>query len=345
MKASVAREIAHAWVHEDGGRLPGFWAAHLSGSLARLPDEGVLPDFSDIDLYCVMEEGAEFPQQKLSYCGALLETVARPLSDYASAETVLSNPYLASTFTVDCVLTDPSGLLAPLHPVVKREYRQKRWLEARYAVVKEDVEGFYGWLDNPASLNEAVSKLGFTVRKLDALLAVAHLQVPTVRKSLANATHLLHSHGRDDLGDELLRVLGCHEWTKEQVRAGLKECAIVFDRASEVMQRPAVMEFNLIPAARPYLVEGTEEMIEEGQHREAVLWMMMVLWAANLCLQKDAPPEERPRWQERADRFYASLGLSSMEAYRQRVKEAYPLMERIVSYTDEAVMSYSEEPG
>jgi hypothetical protein len=343
MKASVAKAIAKAWVHEVGIHRAGFRAVHLSGSLTRLPEDAEFPDFSDIDLYCVMEPGAEFPQRKLEYRGAMLETVSKPLEDYASPETVLADPFLAPVFTTDCILSDPENLLAPLLPVVRAEYIKKRWLVARYEGVRDGVKGLAASIKPATTLDGAFATVGFTLRRLGILLAVAHLQVPTVRRSLANATRLLQSHGKDDLSDEMLRVLGCQEFTEAQARSCLQECVALFDRAVEVLQPPAVMEFNLVPVARPYLVEGAEEMIHDGQHREAMLWAMIVLWAANLCLQKDAPPDERPHWQERAERCYAHFGLVSMDAAHQREREAQLLIEQVVSYTDGVVSAYSED--
>lgn len=345
MKASAAREIAQAWVREVGVRLPGFRAAHLSGSLARMHEEDEHPDYSDIDIYCVMEAGAEFPQRKFDYHGALVETVARPLSDYASPESVLSNPYLAPAFLADGALYDSEGSLSGIYPAVREHYAEKQWLEARYNTVRAEVEGIAGSLERATSLDEGFLAVGVTVRKVGLLLAVAHLQAPTVRKSLAESTRLLRSRGRDDLADKMLRVLGCLEITEEQARRCLRECAAAFDRAAEVLVRPAPMDFNLVPAARPYLVGGTEEMIAAGQHREAMVWVMMVLWASNACLQKDAPPEERPRWQERTNRCYALLGLASMGDYSRRASEAKALIRQVISYTDGAVAAYVEDPS
>lgn len=343
MKACAAREIAKAWVQEVGIHLSGFQAAHLSGSLARLTNEDELPDFSDIDIYCVMEAGSEFPQRKFTYRGALLETVAQPIKDYASPECVLSSPFLAPAFLADGALHDPEGLLSVLYPVVCQRYAEKRWLEARYRTVREEVEGCAGALERAASLDEGFLAVGVTLRKLGYLLAVAHLQVPTVRKNLAESIRLLRSHGQDGLTDGLLRMLGCRDLTEGQVRSCLRECAALFDRAAEVLVRPAPMDFNLVPAARPYLIEGTEEMIAAGQHREAMLWVMMVLWASNACLQKDAPPEERPHWQERADRCYALLSLASIEDCSHQIPEAKALIEQVMGYTDGVVGAYTDE--
>jgi hypothetical protein len=68
-----------------------------------------------------------------------------------------------------------------------------------------------------------------------------------------------------------------------------------------------------------------------------------VLWAANACLRKDAPPEERPRRQERADRCYALLGFASLEDCSRRATEAQALIRQVAAYADGVVAAYGED--
>ena len=61
--------------------------------------------------------------------------------------------------------------------------------------------------------------------------------------------------------------------TKPNVTCNLQECATAFDRAVEVTRTPIPLGHKLQPYVKPYLVEGAREMIDEGYHREAVLWI------------------------------------------------------------------------
>jgi hypothetical protein len=334
MKAGKAVGIAKTWVEREALPLPGFHAAHLSGSLGGLSGGEDLPDYTDIDIYCVMDEEHRFPQKKFRYRGAFLETVSQPLSDYRSPEAVLSHPYLAHNFLGDGILADPEGLLEPIHRRVMNEFAQPRWLRARYRRAKSTALGVIEEAGPAENLNAGFGHLFRAIRLMNNLILIAHLRAPTVRTSICRAREVLAETGQASLTGDFLRLLGSASFSREQVRTRLAECARAFDRAAKVYRTPIPPGFNLDPSVRPYLIEGSEEMISAGDHREAMLWIAAIHWIANLALQNDCPEEEKPRWQDSLDRLYAELGLNDLADYSHRMGEANEVALKVINLTD-----------
>jgi hypothetical protein len=85
------------------------------------------------------------------------------------------------------------------------------------------------------------------------------------------------------------------------------------------------------------VIEGSEEMIQSGHHREAMLWIAAMHWIAHQALQTDAPEEEKPRWQASLHRLFAELGMTSREDYLRRMDEAKSVAERVMERMEEVV--------
>jgi hypothetical protein len=305
-----------------------------------LADDGDLPDYADIDIYCVMDEGHGFPQRKFRYQGALLETVSQPLSAYRSPEEVLSNPFLAHRFRTNGILADPEGLLEPIYRTVRDEFAQPQWLRARYEKLKSVVQAVVNETDSGENVDDAFPTLFRTLRLLSNLILIAHLQPPTVRTSNSRARRILVQMGNAPLAEEMLALLGSDAFTPDQVRASLEECVKAFDRAVAVYRTPISPGFNLDPAVRPYLIEGTEEMIRSGEHREAMLWISVMHWTANRALQNDAPEDEKLHWQASIHEMYASLRLNDLSTFRQRLRFGEDVAAKIIELMDGVVERY-----
>jgi len=132
-------------------------------------------------------------------------------------------------------------------------------------------------------------------------------------------------------------VMGSGHMTRLQVKAYLQEATRAFDRAVEVYQTPVPYGFKLHSHVRPYLVEGTQEMICPGQHREAMYWIPIFHWISNLALQNDAPEKEKTRFQVGFDRLLDDMGLGTLEDWAARAEQARALAEEIFQVADEIV--------
>jgi hypothetical protein len=171
---------------------------------------------------------------------------------------------------------------------------------------------------------------------LSGLLAVAQLKRPTTRRTLALLRELLEEQGRPDLNEMALAVMGSAHMSRADVQAMLDQTMTAFDRAVEVYQTTIPFGFALRRHVRPYHLEGTLEMIDEGSHREAMYWISC-LDTAYLALQNDAPDAEKPVFAAQYHIMHDALGNASVERWSERVESAEQLAPEVYRIADALV--------
>ena len=85
-----------------------------------------------------------------------------------------------------------------------------------------------------------------------------------------------------------------------------------------------------------------QEMIAEGNHREATFWIMALASESYLVLQNDAPDAEKPVFAAQLRAMHAALGYTSAEAWADHVDAAERLAPQIYSIADALVALYPE---
>ena len=277
---------------------------------------------------------------EISYHGFLLECGVLSIEQYRSPEKVLSNPELACNLAVNSILSDPATLLLPLHIVVAREYTRRKWIHVRCAyekqLVTESLEALRQAL-SPFERDEAIFHLLSVMLYLAGLLAVAYLRPPTYRRSLVLLRTLLSEQRRADLHEEALSILGYGHLTQQQVESYLQACALAFDRVLEVKQGPFPFDYKYHPHLRPYIIAGSEEMIREGYHREAMFWIHSFLKFSTSALQLYAPQTEIPHFQANVERLVQTLGLVTSGELLTRFQRAKELAGSIFAIADDVV--------
>ena len=99
------------------------------------------------------------------------------------------------------------------------------------------------------------------------------------------------------------------------IAVGVLGCVMLaFDRSVEVYHTPTPYGFTIRPHLRPYLSEATQEMIDEGNHREAMFWISALAGESYLVLQNDAPEEEKPEFAAQLRAMYVALGYADTPA-------------------------------
>jgi hypothetical protein len=338
MNVGQVIELAQEWVETEGSHTPGFCGAHLMGALNYLPRDAPFPAYKDVDLNLVVEGASGDEPHEIFYKGLILEHGILDVERYHSPETVLSDPALAANLAVDSILADPRGMLAPLQSTVARQYAQRRWVQARCASAKNDVLLGLGGLAHAASPDQARLILWLYVTMgLTGVVALADLKPPTHRRSLIQMKALLEQHGREDLQEAMLELLGFAHLRPPQVEVHLHHMAEAFDRAVQVTRTPVPGSFKLRPHVRPYLVDGAQEMIDEGYPREAMLWIWFGMGIANGAIQADAPEDEKPHFQAMAGQLYADMGWSTLQDVASHLPQARELAEDVFRVADDIV--------
>ena len=332
MNVKQVIEQVTAWVEQEGQQIPGFCGAHLMGSILSMPHEAPFPPYHDVDLTIVVRDAAHVTATHDAAAGGLiLEYSTVSIQRYRTAEQVLSDPELAANLAANSILADPDGLLQPLQRSVAARYADRQWVEARCAVEHGIAMQVIQELRNAATPADALWFLCSVVLFLSGQLAEATLQSPTHRRSLVLLRDVLQAAGRRDLHEATLQLMGWAHLRRQEVEAYLQDCAEAFDRAAAVSHTPVPFQVKFQPHIRPYIINGAQEMIDQGFHREAMFWISGFLLFANAAIQADAPPDEKPYFQGKLDRLIAEMGLSAPGAIATRVREAEALAAAIAA--------------
>ncbi len=332
MAAVTKRELTESaadWVETVGRRLPHFIGALLHGSILERSDDEPLSPFSDVDLIVLLDDaGPPAKPGKLRYRGALLDVTYLSWTSVQEPERVLAHYHLAPSFARPEILSDPTGQLERLHRAVAPAYTDRHWVWKRVLHARENALEKLKTLEKPAPIYDRVMAWAFAAGILCHIILVAALQNPTVRKRYAAVKRVLEAHGRQDVYQELLRLLGCHAISPGQVARHLDRMAAAFDVAQGVAKTPLPFSADISPLARPVSVDGSREMIERGEHREAVFWIVATYCRCLKILEADAPAE----LENHLGGFHELLshlgvdGPQKLERRAAAVKEALPRM-------------------
>ena len=273
----------------------------------------------------------------MPYKGLILECSFSDLKEINSPEVVLSSLELAPNLAVDSILSDPTGILKTVHQAVSQEYAHRKWVLARWEQGKERVINHLKELKATDSPSQAALALGPALMYSGGVIAASFLAPPTHRKSLIQMRKLLQTQGRLDLCEKALTLLGSAHLNREQVESFLQESAMAFDRAVEVYSTPHPFGFKFQKHVRPYFVEGAQEMVDEGYHREAMCWILGIHCIAFSVIQNDAPDEEKPKFYAKLDQLLQELGLGDADTWPCRKQQVLSFAEEIFEFTEDFI--------
>ena len=334
MSVRTARDAARRWVLENAAVEPGFRGAFYHGSTGWSPDNAVLPATSDVDVMVVLDE-AELRTRpgKLRYEGVLLEVSYLPVERLGSPEMVLGRPELAGSFRGPSIILDPSGLLTRLQVAVARDYARRRWVRERCTGTRDNILRYLRLLDKQAPFHEVVTNWLFATGSTTLMPLVAGLRNPTVRKRYAAARELLKDYERQDFYDTLLGLLGCAGMARARAEHHLGALTGAFDAAGEVVQTPFFFASDISKDARAVVIDGSREMIEARDHREAVLWMVATYARCQKIFSHDAPPLQE-KYATGFRELLGDLGISSVGDMRRRGAEVEAFLPRLWDVTE-----------
>jgi hypothetical protein len=334
-------EIVREWVELYARHLPDFAGAYLWGGVTALPADAPFPLYRDVDVVVVLTKDAPEDDQEFFYRGLILEVITLDLAAHQSAQASLANPSQGPNLATTQILADPTGILVPLQKAVAAEYGRRRWVQARCDAEKATVEKFLPAMRQASTPQEMLDSVRPFLSGISGLLAVAQLKRPTTRRTLTLVREILEGHGRPDLNEAVLTLMGSAQMSRAEVEAIHAQIVVAFDRAAEVYQTPIPYGFAMRAHIRPYYVEATQEMIDEGNHREAMYWISCQD-TAYLALQNDAPDAEKEFFAAQFQALHAALGYTSASAWAARVEAAEPLAQEIYRIADADVALHPE---
>jgi hypothetical protein len=324
MLASTARDIAAEWVAAQHGR---FLGAYLTGSVARLPPDAPLPRTSDVDLF-VVTAGTDAPPKvgKFRFQGVLLEVSGVAEADLASADDVLSSYHLAGAFRTDTILDDPTGLLRRLQVTVGAAFADPVWVRRRMADVRHRIESGLASADPDAPFAVQVQGWLFPTGVTCHLPLVATLRNPTIRLRYPAVRAALGAHR--DVYEELLELLGADGLTASTVRGHLDALAATFDATVPVARTKFPFSSDISAVARPIAIDGSRDLIDAGDHREAMFWIVATLARCHQILAADDPALHR-RLLPHLRAAAGDLGITDSADIRRRGEAVLALLPRL----------------
>ncbi|SEG24974.1 hypothetical protein SAMN05216223_10446 [Actinacidiphila yanglinensis] len=290
VRVGQARRAAARWVGRYGRGSEGYLGAYVSGSTVGMPDDAELPATSDIDV--VVVSGSAQPPPKLGkirHEGALLEVTTLPWSALDPPARVLESYHLAGSFRTDTLLDDPTGRLAQLRAYVEPRFARPRWVLRRCADARTRIESGLEAFDPAAPFHQALTAWLFPAAVTTHVILVAALRNPTVRLRYRAARVALEEYGHAGLYPELLGLLGCAEVSAERVGRHLDALAATFDATAAVARTRFPFSGDLTPEARPVAIDGSRALVDGGEHREAVFWILATFARCHAVLAADAP--------------------------------------------------------
>lgn len=320
MRVGTARAAAAAWVRQHAGG-PGYLGAYVTGSTVGLPDDAVLPPWSDLDVMVVTDDPAK--PGKIEYDGALLEVSHLPWVALRSAEHVLASYHLAAGLRADTVLADPTGRLHRLQAAVAAHFDEPHWVRRRCVDARRRIETGLRSIDPAAPWPAQVTGWLFPTGVTTHVLLVAARRNPTVRLRYVAARTLLLEHGLTDRYDELLSLLGVLDLDAARVSGHLGALERVFDATAPVARTPYFFSADLTAAARPVAIDGSRELIRNGLHREAMFWIVATFARCHTVLGVDGSAELREEFEPDFAAVLADLGISR---HSDLLKRADPVL-------------------
>jgi len=308
-----------------------------------MSNEAELATDSDLDVAIVADNADPSRKPgKLSHRGALLEIAVFPWSWFESVDELSSSYHLAEGLRQNTIIEDPTGELRERQLQVTRSFREEVWVRRRYQNASNKVENFLSGIDPSAPWTDQILAWLFATGVTTHVLLVAALRNPTVRLRYLATREVLSQYGASDAYDALLDLLGCAEFKPERVQHHLQALARNFDAAIKVAKTHFPFSSDITPLARPIAIDGSRKLIDSGDHREAIFWVVATFARCDKILAADAPPSIHQEFAPAFDEILTDLGILSppdLLNRGERVRRFLPILWKI---TEEIIAANSD---
>lgn len=335
MRVKQAKAVARQWVLAEGRALPGFRGAFSHGSTNWLPDDALLSPTSDVDVMVVLADpNPPVKPGKFLYQDVMLEVSYLPQDQVQSPDQILGNYHLAGNLRMASILADPRGHLTDLQTAVAAGYAKRPWVYVRCQQARAKVLRNLQPLNQSGPFHDQVTAWLFAAGVTTHVLLVAGLRNPTVRQRYLAVRQLLDDYGHSDFYESLLALLGCAHMSQERAEQHLAALTAAFDAAKAVVRTPFFFASDISDQARPLAIDGSRELIERGDQREAVFWMVATYSRCQKVLYHDGPAALQERFRPGYRRLLADLGVTSLADLQQRGAQIRAFLPRLWQVTE-----------
>jgi len=203
---------------------------------------------------------------------------------------------------------------------VSKQYAKRHWVYRRCEHAKNHALRYAQSLTESTSFHDQVSAWIFATGVTTHVLLTASLKNPTVRQRYLAVRELLVEYGHLEFYETLLEMLACAGISRARVEHHLAALTAVFDAAKVVVKTPFSFASDISDSARPITIDGSRELIESGNHREALFWMVVTYSRCQKVLYHDAMVELQKRFSPGFRELLTDLGITSYDDLQQRTK-------------------------
>ncbi len=338
MNVAVAKDAARHWVGHTAVGLPGFRGALYHGSIVSLPDSAPIQPASDVDIVVIVD-GPE-PEAKVGkfiHQAVMLDVSFLPWDQCHSPELVLGNSHLAGSFRDPDIVSDPTGQLARLQAVVSRDFAKIDWVTRRCEHAMEKIRANLASIDQKRPFHDQVMAWLFGAGVTTHVLLIAGMRNPTVRKRYLAVRDLLNDCGQSNFYEPLLDLLGCANMTPARVERHLSALEGAFDASVAVAKTPLPFSADITDIARPIAIDGSRELIDRGDHREAIFWIVATSLRCQTILHHDAPPHVRERFEQSHQELLNDIGITNSSDVNRRKDEMEEFLPRLWDMTEDII--------
>jgi hypothetical protein len=339
MLVKEAKLLAMEWVqfYSQNHEIIG---AYLNGSVTAMNEAVELSPFSDVDINVVIDS-AEVGEKlgKFIYKGALLEVSFVTKDKLLPPEKLLSTYEIVGAFRTDNILLDNTGVLRELFQVVSLDFSKPDFVESRCLSVVNKIQLGIKAFDRDNPLLDNINPWLFPAGVCTHLLLVGAQINPTVRLRYLLLRPILLKAGFADLYEELLELIGCKDFSAAQVQQHLDALTRTYDIAcqySAYVHFPFSNDITLY--SRPVVIDGSQYLIDQGNHREAVFWIAATFVRCHLIL-RTANPLEHQKLMPELMKLLEDMRAENNENIHKHIEATKRMLPRI---KDAANMLYND---
>lgn len=331
-----AKEIALEWT-DNFIKDTSVVGAMFNGSVVDLDGNDILSPSSDIDINFIVDEARRMDKiGKIMYKGVLLDVSFIPLDMIRPVEKVLSTYEIANCFHRNSIIYDPTGYLAEAALFSSQNFAHPKWVLERCENVYRKIErGIQGFQVSQPLLDNINSWL-FPAGICTHAILVAALQNPTVRLRYLRVRSVLEGWNQSGFYETLLELLGCSHIPADRVQRHLDHLEKVYASAIRHKKSHFIFENDVSAAAKPVVIQGSQTLIDEGNHREAVFWMAVTSERCHKILRQDAP-EEHEKYYPDFINLLMDLGVETNKKIQSRIQAIESFIPTLRGLTDKYI--------
>jgi hypothetical protein len=330
--------VAARWVMAHGPREQDFGGAFFGGaffggSTNSLGDEAALPANTPIEIF-VITDGRPLRIGVFTHMDVLIDVQYVSWSQLESADDVLESYQLAGNLRADMIISDPTRRLGALQRQVSREFTRLPWVRRRCENARRRAEESLRAVRADDPLADQVDTWLLGMSAINHILLVADLRPQIGRQSYVQVREVLTEYDRAHFYANMLEALGSVHLTRRRVSYHLDALELTFDKTLDTARSTVYYSSRISPETRTIALDGSQELLDQGHHREAMFPIATAFAHCHQALAVDAPRRMRADLLPPFEAVLHDLGIVDEDGVVTRAKDMLQFLPHVWSMTE-----------